>query len=314
MQRLLAFLDQSKPQNPITFEGWQIKPVTGGANNLLYRVTGKQGDYAIKFTIRDARRRAEREFNALSALDGFDLAPRPILLDQERYSLPVVVQTWIEGEVRSEPPQTDEDWSMLVDYLVCLRAVPVKVFLPKPVVYAENRDHCKQIIHEKLDRLPLESQPDSLRDLIRRFDALSMPEWDIPTFTLVRSDPNPRNFIRREGQWVSVDWEYGGLTDPAFEIADMMAHAAYIDVPRERWEWVINRYCSHDGAGEIRIRTYWQMMTVWWAVRFVQYLYEIPRGLDPRLAERSPDWEEQAERKYLHYVKVANEMMDGTAN
>jgi hypothetical protein len=36
---------------------------------------------------------------------------------------------------------------------------------------------------------------------------------------LYRCDNNLRNFVRRPGCWASVDWEYGGWGDPAFDAA-----------------------------------------------------------------------------------------------
>src|SRR5262249_51733551 len=121
---VLAYLDTAKITSSTVFEDWQIVPIGGGANNLLYRVSGASGDYAVKFTVQDTRRRAEREFYALSVLQHLnnDLAPCPVLLDGTSYSQPVVAQTWIEGEVRDESPQTDADWHMLLNYLAALHS------------------------------------------------------------------------------------------------------------------------------------------------------------------------------------------------
>src|ERR1043165_1862994 len=101
IRRLLDGLDQ--PQVPVdeSCHGWQVTCIEGGANNLLYRATSAADDLAIKFCIRDERDRAGREFASLTTLQeaGLDLAPIPLLLDRERYSQPVMVQTWLEGEV-----------------------------------------------------------------------------------------------------------------------------------------------------------------------------------------------------------------------
>lgn len=48
---------------------WQIQRLGGSANNILYRATSSDSDLAVKFTIRDARSRARREYNALLGLD-----------------------------------------------------------------------------------------------------------------------------------------------------------------------------------------------------------------------------------------------------
>lgn len=92
---LLQHLDTARPQSPSTWRNWAITPITGGTNNLLYRISGEAGDYAVKFTLRDARDRAGREAAALCALReaGLEIAPILVLLDRDRYAQPIVIQT-----------------------------------------------------------------------------------------------------------------------------------------------------------------------------------------------------------------------------
>src|SRR5262245_33811626 len=113
---LLDYLTQD--HHPVKFEwqNWQIAQVAGGRNNLLYRTSGPGGDFAVKFAIRDQRDRAGREYKALLALHQarLPLAPKPILLDQERYDQPVIVQSWLEGEVMTTPPTSEVEWQSLM--------------------------------------------------------------------------------------------------------------------------------------------------------------------------------------------------------
>lgn len=51
----------------------------------------------------------------------------------------------------------------------------------------------------------------------------------------------------------------------------------------------------------------------WWLVRWAHYLYEVPRGLDPRLVERADDWQAQAERHYHRYLACFNGSVIGLA-
>ena len=65
---LLEYLASGVHQADGQWEAWQITRIVGGFNNLLYRATGSWGDLAIKFSIRDNRDRASREYSALLAL------------------------------------------------------------------------------------------------------------------------------------------------------------------------------------------------------------------------------------------------------
>ncbi len=105
----------------------------------------------------------------------------------------------------------------------------------------------------------------------------------------------------------SVDWEYSGWGDPAFELADMMTHPGYTEVVPVRWDWLIDAYTERmgDRTAALRVRTYSTIMLVWWVVRLARYLYEVPRGLDQRLVQPSAGWQTTTERNYAHYLALA---------
>lgn len=66
---LLAYLDQEQPDSPCDWEDWAIRPISGGANNRLYRATNADADLVVKWTLRDERDRAGREYAALALLE-----------------------------------------------------------------------------------------------------------------------------------------------------------------------------------------------------------------------------------------------------
>ncbi len=70
---LLPLLDHLAAARPTaeTWQGRRIRRIAGGHNGLVYRATGAEGDVAVKFTQRDARDRASREYHALQALSSF---------------------------------------------------------------------------------------------------------------------------------------------------------------------------------------------------------------------------------------------------
>jgi len=104
-----------------------------------------------------------------------------------------------------------------------------------------------------------------------------------------------------------VDWENSGWGDPAFEIADLRTHPAYLEIPATRWEWVVATYCDlradADPTAATRISLYYKVMLLFWVVRLARTLYEVPRGLDQRLVERPHNWEEETREKYTLYWK-----------
>lgn len=300
-----------------TWQDWRLRRVDGGMNNRLFCARRDDLALAIKFTVRDDRDRAGREWNTLHALAEAELriAPLPILLDRERYAWPVVVQSWIEGEPLQHPPHDDADWEAILAHMIAVHQLTgdrVRRSLPAPVLWATSAEQVLAQIRWQLDRVPVEARPPRLTALIDAVARCRFPTWDAPTLTLCRADPNIRNFIRRAGPWASVDWEYSGLGDPAFDIADLIAHIAHLDVPAARWDWFVDRYAAlcADADCRMRIDVYLPLMLAWWTVRVVRYLRETSQGLDPRLVEPAPDWRAAKEAQLSIYFDRAERALD----
>ena len=146
-------------------------------------------------------------------------------------------------------------------------------------------------------------------------EAVDPPAWPQAPVVLCRLDHNLRNTIRRPAAWASVDWEYSEWGDPAWDLAQWMTHASYVEVPQARWGQAIEAYVRRatelgreDATLRLRVRTYCDLLAVWWVARLVRYLVEVPAGLDARLAGRAEDWEENIRRKYAHYVGLGEEV------
>lgn len=308
LQNLLDYLAHNNLDISQKWKDWHIRPINGGANNLLYHTQNYDYDLAIKFTIRDERKRATREYNALKAIEkaGLNTAPKAILLDTESYTQPVVVQTWIQGQQIANPPKTDADWQELINCICKIHSLTQQpqFNLADAVLSFKNGNHGKVKVLESAARIPKEARPKTMTDLLSWFENWEPPPFPEAQLALCHSDPNWCNFIQDEKQLYAVDWENSGWGDPAFEIADLMTHPAYEIVDEDRWEFVIQTYLAitNDRPAEVRIRTYHIQMLMWWVIRSARYLYEIPLGLDNRLVEPPKGWDQRAKLKIEEYA------------
>ena len=310
LDRLLRHIDETRPVGRETWNDSTIARIDGGANNLLYRVLHEGNDIACKFTIRDKRNRARREYAALSAIQarGVDISPSALWLDETSYSQPVVLQTWIDGHSLPGPPEHDSDWHRLIEHYSVIHTIKRRDSekrLKNAVLNFQNGQQGKQLVLQTAGNVPAEEHPKEFVELLKWFENWTPPAFPEVTLALCRDDANWRNFIEREDKIVSVDWENSGWGDPAFEIADLITHPAYETVTPERWETVIHIYAKlmDDSNCEIRIRTYHLEMLMWWVIRWLRYLYEIPRGLDHRLVQRSDNWKPRTKRKLELSIK-----------
>ena len=280
-------------------------------------------DVAVKFTLRDARNRAEREFLALTALQQLELrlAPAPVWLEQERYAYPVVVQEWLTGEVMRTPPETDAAWEQLLNLYAAVHTLtPATIDLPTDlpirtgVFAAASPAEAKRLALKQAHLIPEHAWPGGLREMLGALRSTSALDTTAPDTRSERVfchvDANVSNFISCSGRLYAVDWEGSGWSDPAFELANLMTHPAYLNVPRSRWEWVIRTYArlSQNDAVAERVKVYYPHLVAFWVAHLARTLYEVPLGLDQRMVERPSDWQEDATRKYQHYLALAQSL------
>jgi aminoglycoside phosphotransferase (APT) family kinase protein len=291
---------------------WRYAPIGGGANNLVYRATSPDHDLAIKWTIRDARDRAGREYHALAALRdaGLTIAPEPILLDRDHYLQPVMVATWLAGQAHAGPPDGAAEWQALLDHYLAIHTLTpehtTRPILPAVVNMRSAADGLA-LIEQQLTHIPTTAGPAELSRLARTCARRAWPGWPAPALALCRVDANIRNIVRQPAGWASVDWENSGWGDPAFEIAELICHPAYEQVAAQRWEWLIEAYAEARGepAAAARIRVYHPLMLVWWVARLARTLYEVPRGGDARLVARPDGWAADMQARLGRYVERA---------
>ncbi|GAB4111863.1 MAG: hypothetical protein Fur005_38970 [Roseiflexaceae bacterium] len=318
LDHLLSYLQTLPAQSdwPHVWAGWRIERIVGGMNNLVYRATADDTDLAIKFTRRDARDRAGREYMALQLLADLavDLAPRPLLIERERYAQPVIVQQWLAGEVHAAPPADDAEWLALITFYAALHTATAghTEHVPPAVVNIGRVAQGRTMIAEQIDMLPAAAQPADLLELQQRLMAIDIPEPPGLRTALCRVDSNILNFIRRPTSWASVDWENSGWGEPAFEIVDLMTHPAYLEVPAARWDALIDQYTklSADRHAPEKIATFLPLMLIWWVARNARSLYELPRGLDQRLSGDSDAMLLNIRQNQQHYLQRAHQALD----
>jgi len=320
---------------------WHISRVTGGMNNLVFRATqathafevddelsGTYDDLAIKFTIRDARDRAGREFATLTLLEqlGLNAAPSAVYLNRfeaEANRSPVVIQTWLAGQATNADTLASEDWQRLIDHLHIIHsATPAlaqreQITLPQVVLTMRNVREGMEAVRWQAQQIPVNEQPQVLQDLISRLARIDWPSWPEPAVCLCRGDNNIRNFIKPQHTheaWCSVDWEYSGWGDPAFELADLMTMPSYLGSDEAHWEWVMAQYLkalpqSEQSNFALRVQTYRRLMTVWWVARLARMIYEQPRQKDQRLVPFDPSMLDEYRERLEVYARRAWRML-----
>ena len=238
--------------------------VAGGFNNALYRVEVDGQHYACKLCVVDERRRAAREFGALSLLHaaGLEIAPQPLWLDESCTIVPypAVVYRWLAGKPLGSA-LTAQQLAALLDSLERLHTVQpgdVESFeIPDAVFHwfdfapylAELRDFFDeygpwlagtdpdgQLLRDRLARLV-----DNCTNAVLTWEV--NPGRESVSLRLCRVDPNLANTVwGGDGRLRWVDWEYSGWGDPALELAELRWHAALVGLSEQQHIWLREGY------------------------------------------------------------------------
>lgn len=310
---LVDYLNKAQPNHLHLWQAWTIEPILGGLNNLVYYASHPCGDFAVKFTRRDERQRASREYHTLLALQraGLPLAPIPYALVSDRYQNLAVVQSWLEGPISDVLPASETEWHCLLAHILAVQSLaPANTAVPLPLATlpaTHPRDFHTRL-KQKAAELPPAARLAPVQTLLDGLGKQQYPHGAAPRLALLHGDPNLLNFVRQPGGWRAVDWENSGWGDPALEVADLMAHAAFIGVPLVTWEWFANVYAAHcgDTTAVSRIWAYYPLLLTMWVILFTRGMYDLEHDVPhDRLAPRPPDWAETLPIKYNHYLNLA---------
>jgi hypothetical protein len=174
--------------------------------------------------------RAEREWACLTLLAEHapGLAPRP--LRREDGERPVVVMSRVPGETLAPRPMTTGETAALGVALRRLYDVPVAAVTAAGI--GRRRYGADALAGVLVEWLADDHDLGQCRDPALVADALALarayvaaPPLPEPRLTALGiADLNPANVLLHDGEVRLVDFEDGGLSDPAYELADHVEH------------------------------------------------------------------------------------------
>ncbi len=275
-----------------------------GLNNCIFRVRLNGDVFACKLFIADERQRAYREWAALKTLHaaGLPLAPEPVAYAADGpLPQPAVVYRWLEGTPLGGGTTTDGDLARLVGGLNQVHRTPPAPgveLLPawhQPASYAAYLDEVRFFIGQVRDwangrsattsDLPawiadLPALTPLLEETMRRAEAFAAGKdgaGAYPFPALVRVDGNLDNILRdASGALWFVDWEYSGLGDPAYDLAELRWHPRGRGVSQRQWATALAAYQPHpaDTTFHARLAVYSRLLPAWWVGRSALHLLQ----------------------------------------
>jgi thiamine kinase-like enzyme len=195
--------------------GIAVAPLRGGASNRSVRVSSAAGDWVVRVAGPDDQafginRIAERQVLAAAARAGF--APAIVHVAPERGLL---VSEYIAGRTPArEELRTTEGLRALGARLGELHALPP----PRGLRRLDVHD----VLAHYLELRDVPPGPVPRTELAARL-RWSLASYRQTAVALCHNDLHWRNVIAADRLWF-VDWEYGGVGDPLFELAAVVGY------------------------------------------------------------------------------------------
>lgn len=262
----------------------QLVPLHGG-NNTVYAASWSGTQLVLKVYKVDQRRRAQKEWAALRLLEasGCDFAPR-LIACAEHARAPAAALTLLPGNDLGNAVLKPQQLGALAETLCELDSVGKKQTAES--VDSNTATRLATLWHEVqelptatgtgymrtyVDRLALEAAGEA-RDLWARWARsldVKLLEQPAPA-VFSRGDPNLANCLWDGVRMRIVDYEYAGLSDRAFDLADLIEHPQSRNTPEEGWHMFVDLFRMP--AWEMRrLEAARRMLAMFWVLKFAQF-------------------------------------------
>lgn len=269
-----------------------VTPISRNLGSKVFRVSGQSDEVALKVFHQDQAWRARAELDAIGFLESTagHFCPRLTEYSLDRPA-PFVALEWIDSVA---PPTCDaRHLEMVTDYLASLHTVDW-------TQHTKSRRHdvrsTKQLlaaIEAEVSRLRSRN-PQVLAHWNRLREEAETNSFDAEpeSASFCKGDLNFANFLFASEGLTSIDWEYGGIGDTAYELADLATHPSYLAIDKDTMSATVRRYANATNirgqlreAWSARRKSYERLNLFWWYFRIERELKEMP-DLFPRREAR----------------------------
>lgn len=254
--------------NRQALQAFDVSPLPGGMNNSVYICRATRRPYCIKIYKVDDRCRAEREWLSLHALAerGLAVAPQPLWFDPDP-TAPAIGMEYLPGAPLSQQELSRPILIQLADMLRQIYALtPASVDYPYLAI-GRAPERIRRI-EDWVDRMRGDTEPVAadvwlvaeqwLHSAARKI--LSQPAPAV----FSSGDPNLANCLWDGAAVRCVDFEYGGWSDLAFDLADVREGLYAQQVPDNDWDAFLSCFDLSDQAVHDRFHAARQLCAIFW--------------------------------------------------
>ena len=266
--------ERIKYRQPSGFQSNRLYDVWVNGRHLIAKEYLKPDEYL------DAPR---RDFNCMQRLSDLNIAPKPVFYDPNLG--PLVIYEYLAGEIWPRKRPSPHMLAQLVETWLILHALPTDdLWLARSMEQLAQgvAMQCEEIFQTYAAWTAVQFLPGQpcathcLKLLPKLFDAVEKLSLLNPTLCFCQSDTRFANILQRpSGELALIDWEDGGLGDPAFDLANFLIAPNEEDVlGMQEWEGLLRPYLKNrhkaDPTFELRMQHYLTILTIFWLALFLK--------------------------------------------
>jgi len=246
---------------------WEKEPVKitrlkGGITNELFLVEDEKGKlYKVRIPGRKTELFIDREAEIanMRALESTGITPKIIKYDEKTQ---ILISEFIPGKVsKKEDFKNTQVREKAVSAIRKIHDSGIK--LSNTFNVFNEIDRYKSLLKgygkKILEDYPLEEMLKTTENIRSRVEGAEVK------FTPCHNDLLPENFVFRNGKVYIIDWEYSGMNDPRFDLADFITELD--NLTGEEEEHILQLYFGESWEAEReRVDLYKLPSRLWWAL------------------------------------------------
>lgn len=224
-----------------------------------------------------------RDFNCMQRLSELNIAPKPVFYDPNLG--PLIIYEYLEGEIWPRKRPSPQMLTQLAETWFILHGLPTtNLWLARSMEQPAQAvaSQCEEIFQTYAAWTAVQFPPGQtcttycLSLLPKLFDAVEKLSRLKTTLCFCQSDTRFANILQRpSGRLALIDWEDGGLGDPALDLANFLVAPNEEDLlGLQEWEALLRPYLKNrhnrDPTFELRMQHYLTIISIFWLAFFLK--------------------------------------------
>lgn len=243
---VLAYLAAS-PELAVTEAEITAVEELPGDHNALWRIQTAQRDIVCKMFLDAGQARGRRQYANQQSAAQIGIAPPVVAFDRypDGLSRQIMLYEWCPGTPLN--PASGDDAAELAVVLAAAHARPPGEQMrlsPHPInpqYQWSLLQGSKRLVEKEATRSGAAPLWDMVLEAVSRAETWILPELDKHELTppvLIHGDLQREHCLKVDGKMQLLDWEMGGLGDPAREICHVFLHLLPDLTAAEKFEWL----------------------------------------------------------------------------